>query len=158
MEKLRLDGLLGTYSDKDGYFRSEYQIGQRLVWVQCKHREACKACANEVEPMLYNIWVTIPDVTAKAEEYSRMLIPEFWSIHDNSKREGHRLDVWGITITTDDDTILFYVSRNHGFDFSSPTFAKDDYWNDEPLHLPDVPDDHGVHVYRDGSGALFAVE
>lgn len=156
LQKLRLDCLLGSYSDNDGYFRSEYQVGRRLVWIRCKHSRMCQACPNEIEPMLHAIWAIIPEVTAKAEECSRTLIPEFWSIHDNSKREGRRLDVWGITISSGDETLRFHVSRNHDFDFSSPTYAKDDDWDDQPIHLPDIPDRHFVDVYRDGSGVLFA--
>jgi hypothetical protein len=154
MEKLSDDQPLGVYSDRDGYFRSEYQVGMRLIWVRCRHCLDCLECVRAVDRLMPNIWAAMPAAIELAEDYSRAKMPGFWSEHDMSKREGSRLDVWGITITPELGLAEFDISRNHSFDWSSPTFSKDDYWNDQPLSLPELPDNHHVHVARDRSGRL----
>jgi len=154
MEKLRDNQPLGVFSDVRGHFRSEYQIGRRLVWVRCHHRLNCLECVGKTDEILPNIWAAIPDAIAIAEGYSRNQIPNFWSAHDKSKREGPRLDVWGIAVTPELGEASFDISRNHSFDYSSPTFFKDDYWNDEPVLLPELPDSYHVYVIRNGAGQL----
>jgi len=154
MEKLRGNRPLGVFSDVSGHFRSEYQIGSRLVWVRCRHRLDCLECVDEADEILPDIWAAMPDAIAIAEGYSRKQIPDFWNTHDKAKREGPRLDVWGIVINPDLGEASFDISRNYGFDYSSPTFFKDDYWNDEPVLLPELPDPYHVYVIRNGSGQL----
>ena len=151
---LNEDQPLGTYADRDGYFRSEYQIGIRLVWVRCRHCLGCLECVGKADKMLSDIWAAMPRAVAIAEDHSRTKIPEFWSKHDTSQREGARLDVWGISITPSLGEARFDISRNFRFDFSSPTFSKDDYWSDNPVLLPDLPDPYHVYVVRDSVGGL----
>ncbi|MCA8244151.1 hypothetical protein [Burkholderia sp. AU32262] len=154
MEKLRDHRPLGVFSDGGGYFRSEYQIGKRLVWVRCRHRLDCLECVGKADEILADIWAAMPDAIALAEDYSRTEIPDFWSMHDMSKREGARLDVWGITTTPDLGEARFDISRNYNFDYLSPTFFKDDYWNEEPVLLPELPDRYHVYLIRNRSGQL----
>ncbi|KVX67592.1 hypothetical protein WT33_03130 [Burkholderia stagnalis] len=106
---------------------------------------------------MLDIWAAMPRAIAIAEDYSRTKIPEFWGKHDMSKREGARLDVWGITITPDLEEARFDISRNYNFDYSSPTFFKDDYWNEEPVLLPELPDRYHLYVVRDRSGQFGVV-
>jgi hypothetical protein len=111
-------------------------------------------CVGKTDEILPDIWAAIPDAIAVAEGYSRNQIPDFWSTHDKSKREGPRLDVWGIAVTPDLGEARFDISRNYRFDYSSPTFFKDDYWNDEPVLLPELPTPYHVYVIRNGAGQL----
>lgn len=154
MEKLMNGRPLGIYSDRDGYFRAEYQVGQRLIWVRCQHRLDCLECVRRVDELMPDVWAAMSSAIALAEDYSRTQIPKFWSRHDMSRREGNRLDVWGITITTDLEVARFYLSENHDFDYSSPTYSKDDYWDNEPFLLPTLPDRHHVYVIREADGRL----
>lgn len=154
MKKLSSSGPLGLLSDRDGYFRSEYQIERRLIWVRCSHSLGCKACVVKADAILVEVWAAIPGAVAMAEDYSRTQIPDFWTKHDMSKRDGARLDVWGITITDELGEVEFCISRNHDFDYGSPTFSKEDYWDDEPMLLPDLPDMHFVSIVRDKTGQL----
>lgn len=154
MKKLSNDGPLGLLSDRDGYFRSEYQVERSLIWVRCSHCLGCKACVAKADAILEEVWAAMPSAVAMAEDYSRTQIPDFWSKHDMSKREGPRLDVWGITITDELSEVVFDISRNHCFDYASPTFSKDDCWDDEPMLLPDLPDMHHVYIVRGKTGQL----
>nr|WP_199047993.1 hypothetical protein [Dyella sp. ASV24] len=154
MEKLVDDRPLGIYSDQDGFFRSEYQVGTRLIWVRCQHRPGCLECVERVDKLMPDVSKAMPGAIELAENCSRAMIPEFWAKHDISIREGNRLDVWGITITPDLGMARFDISENHDFDYSSPTFSKEDYWNDEPFLLPELPDTHHVYIIRDGDGVL----
>jgi hypothetical protein len=154
MEKLIGNRPLGSYSDRDGFFRSEYQVGARLIWVRCQHRRDCLECVERADELMLDVWSSVPKAIALAENHSRKAIPEFWARHDTSKREGSRLDVWGITITPDVGVARFDISKNYSFDFTSPTFSKDDYWNDEPILLPELPDRHHVYIIRDRLGSL----
>ncbi|WP_157378879.1 hypothetical protein [Burkholderia ubonensis] len=154
MEKLSGHQPLGVVSDDGGYFRSEYQVGTRLVWVRCRHRLDCAECVSKADEILPEIWAAIPDAIAIAEVYSRTKIPDFWSTHDRSIRKGARLDVWGLTVTPDVGDVWFDISRNWSFDYSSSTFFNDDYWNEEPVLLPELPDPYHVYVIRDRSGRL----
>lgn len=155
MKKLIDSTMLGKYLDADGYTRYEIQIGRRLVWLRCPAGQEQEECLQRAEEFHQAIWLTIPGALVVAEAYSRSLIPGFWALHDRSEREGFRLDVWGITITPSDGIACFTCSRNRDFDFDSPASARDD-WRDEPFHLPNLPDDHIVYVYRDSSGCLSA--
>ncbi|WP_458788934.1 hypothetical protein [Dyella jiangningensis] len=156
MKKLIDDRPSGIYSDQDGFFRSEYQIGARLVWVRCQHRRDCIECVARVDELLPEIFAAMPSAVALAESHSRTIVPEFWTKHDTSLREGSRMDVWGITITPGLEMAWFDISRNHDFDYVSPTFSKDDCWNDEPFLLPAFPDRHHVYVVRFRDGSLSA--
>ena len=155
MKKLIDSSMLGKYQDPDGYTRYEYQIGRRLVWLRCPAGHDKEKYLRGAEEFHQRVWLAIPDVLAFAEAYSRSLIPEFWALHDRSERDGFRLDVWDITITPSEGFACFTCSRNHDFDFDSPTSAKDD-WRDELFHLPELPEGHFVFVYRDISGRLSA--
>jgi len=148
---------LGTYADRDGNFRSEYQIGTRLVWVTCRHHIGCQQCADKADALLPDIWDAMPDAVAMAEDYSRTVIPEFWRPHDMSQREGARLAVWGITIVPGTGEATFDISMNFDFDFDSPTFSKDDVRKETPILLPELPDPHYVFVTRNSSGQLTVV-
>ncbi|PMQ05709.1 hypothetical protein DyAD56_07930 [Dyella sp. AD56] len=154
MEKLIDDRPLGIYSDQDGFFRSEYQVGRRLIWVRCQHRQDCLECVDRADKLMPDICKAIPDAIELAENCSRIMIPEFWARHDISRREGNRLDVWGITITPGLGVARFDISRNYGFDYASLTFSKEDYWNDEPFFLPELPEKHHVYIIRDRHGLL----
>lgn len=154
MEKLVDDRPLGVYYDSDGFFRSEYQVGKRLIWVRCQHRLDCRECVEKVDELMPEVCAAIPSAVELAEDHSRTKLPEFWLKHDLSKREGNPLDVWGITITPELGFARFDISKNHSFDYSSPTFLKDDYWGDEPFLLPELPNTHHVYVVRDAGGAL----
>ncbi|OMG70611.1 hypothetical protein BW685_25495 [Burkholderia ubonensis] len=114
----------------------------------------CLECIGKADEILPDIWAAMPHAIAIAEDYSRTKIPDFWSKHDMSKREGTRLDVWGMTITPDLGEAWFDISRNYNFDYSSPTFFKDDCWNEEPVLLPELPDPYHVYVVRNRSGQL----
>ncbi|CAJ0792082.1 hypothetical protein [Ralstonia holmesii] len=151
---LKEESPLGTYADRNGNFRSEYQIGTRLVWVVCRHHTGCQQCADKAEALLHDIWAAMPDAVAMAEDYSRTVIPEFWRQHDMSQREGARLAVWGITIVPSTGEATFDISMNFDFDFDSPTFSKDDVRKETPILLPDLPDPHYVFVARSSSGLL----
>lgn len=157
MEKLIGDRPIGTYSDWDSFFRSEYQVGKRLIWVRCQHCLDCLECVERADDLMPDIYAAMPNAVALAESYSREAIPDFWAVHDTSKREGSRLDVWGITITPVIGVVRFDISENQSFDYASPTFSKDDYWNDEPIRLPELPDRHHVYVVRDRDGSLAVV-
>ena len=65
--------------------------------------------------------------------------------------------VWGITMTPSTGEACFDISTNFDFDFDSPTFSKDDVWNETPIFLPELPDSHHVYVVRNGSGQLTVV-
>jgi hypothetical protein len=151
---LKEESPLGAYADRNGNFRSEYQIGIRLVWVVCRHHIACQQCADKADALLPDIWVVMPDAVALAEDYSRTVIPEFWRQHDMSQREGARLAVWGITIVPSTGEATFDISMNFDFDFDSPTFSKDDVRKETPILLPELPDPHYVVVARNSSGQL----
>ena len=154
MKKLSDDRPLGLYCDPNGFFRSEYQVGRRLIWVRCQHRQDCLECVERSDALMPAICAAMPEVIEFAENYSRIMSPEFWARHDMAKRDGCRLDVWGITITPDFGMAKFDIAENHSFDYSSPTFAKDDYLNIEPFLLPRLPDRHHVFVVRDSRGVL----
>ena len=154
MEKLIDNRPLGIYSDEDGFFRSEFQVGTRLIRVRCRHRRDCLACVEKGDELMPGVCGAMPAAIGLAENYSRTVIPEFWAKHDISKREGNRLDVWGVTITPDLGTARFDISQNYSFDYSSPTFSKEDYWNDEPFLLPELPEKHHVYIIRDREGVL----
>jgi hypothetical protein len=157
MEKEISSGPMGDYSDADGYVRYEYQIGKRLMWIRCRGNHEHAECVQRAKSLLPDVWLAMPDALAMAETYSRTLIPEFWAVHDRGQRDGHRLDVWSVTITPCEGIASFYISRNHDFDFRSPTFEKDDYWHDyEPICLPDLPERHHIYVHRGNSGVLCA--
>ena len=148
---------LGIYADRNGDFRSEYQIGTTLIWVVCRHHIGCQPCVDKADALLPDIWSAMPDAVAMAEDDSRTMIPEFWRQHDMSQREGARMAVWGITITPGTGEACFDISTNFDFDFDSPTFSKDDVWNETPIVLPDLPDSHHIYVVRNCSGQLTVV-
>ena len=154
---LKEDSPLGTYADRNGNFRSEYQIGTRLVWVVCRHHIACQQCVDKANALLPDIWAAMSDAVAMAEDHSRTVIPEFWRKHDMSQREGARMAVWGITIVPSTGDATFDISMNYDFDFDSPTFSKDDAWKETPILLPELPDPHYVFVARNNSGQLTVV-
>jgi hypothetical protein len=152
--RLQDDRPLGLYEDSDGFFRSEYQIGRRLVWVRCPHQEMCNACLSQTDALLPEIWAAIPDAIVLAEDHSRTVYPAFWLPHDESTIGENRMDVWGITITPMTGLSSFHVSENHDFPWDRTAYAKDDEWRERPLRLPRFPDRHFVYLDRDTSGAL----
>lgn len=148
---------LGLYEDPDGFFRSEYQVGRRLVWVRCPHQKGCLACLSQTDELLPEIWAVIPDAIALAEDHSRTIYPGFWLPHDESTIEESRMDVWGIRITPVTGLSSLHVSENHDFPWARTAYAKDDEWHERPLRLPRFPDGHFVDLDRDASGALSVI-
>ena len=113
-------------------------------------------CVALAESMFDHAYDEIQMAILVAENASRLLMPEFWVAHDASRIPGNRLDVWSFTLTPEDLSVNYYVSRNHEFDFDAPVFEPEDYLSEYPISLPHVPDCHGVHVERTQFGELRA--
>jgi hypothetical protein len=154
MEALSELSLLGRYPVRDGYVTLEFQIGIRLIWVKCRPDQVERECLSRAEEIYRAVNADIPSVIELAEETSRALIPSFWEVHDKSKITGSRLDVWGVTLNPEDGSASYEVSRNHDFDFDVSIFEPDDVLEEQPLQLPDVPENHFVIVDRNSSGLL----
>lgn len=145
------------YEKPGGEVVLEFQTGRSLIRVPCSSRTREAEYLRRADLIFQKVWLEVPAVVALAESHSRTLIPDFWAAHDNSKREGPRLSLWAMTITPDDGSVQFVVSRNHDFDYESVTFARDDYLRNEPIFLPALPEGHRVLIRREDSGALLVL-
>lgn len=140
---LTLGEMLGRYPTSAGYARLEYQIGSRLIWVMCCSGKSEWLCEARAERMLAAAYDSLSAAIALAEQYSRTQLPELWDAHDRSGIGIQRLDVWGVQLTPDDNTISYEISRNHEFDFE-----------ERPVSLPELPDPYFIRVDRSPDGAL----
>lgn len=154
MKTLSQSGLLGRYPLRAGYVQLEHQIGKRLIWVMCRPDDSEPECVERADEMLGMAFSGIAAAIALAEKVSRALFPEFWVMHDRSGIAGHRLDVWSVTLTPDEGTVSYDVSRNHEFDFKAPAFDPADTLREHPFALPDVPEELFIVVDRSPSGVM----
>ena len=146
--------MLGRYQREGDELTMEFQIGRRLVWVHSRESAPDSEIVARADLMLPAIWAALPDAIKIAEDHCRILLPEFWDVFDSTIRGGHPMDIWGIRLMLDDGMSLYDVSINWDFDFTTPTFKKDDFSEEEPIYLPILDDNHHVMVERAEAGAL----
>jgi hypothetical protein len=154
-QRLCVDNSLGIYPAQDGFVTYEFQEDKILVHVRCPCDGDSGNYLTSAEEMLTKALSDAPKAVAFAEIKSRELMPDFWSIHDQSCRTGSRLAVWLIDLNPSDGTSSFMISRNHDFDFDTPFFSGLDFLKESPLFLPDVPENHFVRMSRSIDGEIL---
>lgn len=149
--------LLGQHAEADGRIKDEYQIGARLVWVSHRSDESREDAAREATALFASAWTDMPRAIEAAEEASRALLHDVWLQHDQTTRNGRRLNVWGLTVSSADGITIYEVGENPEFDFHTPTFHVLDVFEERPMMLPVFPQGHRIGVERLPNGQMRVI-
>lgn len=145
--------MLGHWDVSPFVSQCEYQIEQRLVFVQHPKGVSHLPYIAKTQKTIAETWEDIQNAVRFAEQLSRRLIPDFWKAHDESHKASARFDVYSIHYDIDDPCPTYTVGKSHDFDFENVTYAEDDLWRENPIttELPEPPDNFLVSIRRLGA-------
>jgi hypothetical protein len=156
---LTTKAMLGHWDVTPDLSQCEYQFGRRLIYVQHPKDKPWQPYIEAAQTQVESAWADIAAAVAVAEQLSRSVIPEFWEVHDRSGRPGARLDAYSLHFGYPDSRPIFYIARNHDFEYSYIRYDECDLRQDSPIteDLPTLPDRFFIEVRRLGPGVFESV-
>lgn len=117
----------------------EFQIERTIVWMK-------KSNLKQTDTPFEDVWAAAPKVLLLAQLRSRVLNPDFWKAHDDADTSDMQLIVRGIWFDPVTGSATYEVGRNFGFVCENP------------IQLPELPDNHSIILTRDRGGNIAAAE
>lgn len=145
--------MLGHWDVSPSISQCEYQLGQRLIYVQHPKDQSPSPYIAKAQKTIAVAWNDIENAVRFAEQLSRHLIPYFWRVHDQSNKPGKRFDIYSIHYGLNAPYPTYVVGKNQDFDFEYITYAEEDLWKENPIitELPEPPDNFWLIIKRIGA-------